>query len=96
MALKIQWTPEAEENFDEIVSYLEREFGDASDKKFIQRVNLVLEDISRHPDLFEQSQTGNSRKGFVSRQTSLYYRVNIDWVELLSFWNNRRHPDCLK
>lgn len=62
MALIVEWTTEAEETFDEIVKYLEIEFGDASVSNFINRVRMVLEEISEFPDIFQVSKTQNVRK----------------------------------
>jgi plasmid stabilization system protein ParE len=96
MALIVEWTPEAEVTFDEIVKYLETEFGDLSVSKFISRVRKVLEEISEFPDVFHMSKTENVRKAFVSRQTSLYYRTNGSRIEVLTFWNNNKGPNSLK
>jgi hypothetical protein len=38
------------------------------------------------------------RKGFVSRFTSLFYRVKKqkNEIDLLEFWDNRKHPKWLE
>lgn len=92
MALAVVWSPEAEESFDEIIQYLEARFGDLSVTKFILHVQDVLSEIAKFPFLFEAAHQNDVRKGFVSRQTTLYYRVQNEKIELLSFWNNQHNP----
>jgi len=40
----------------------------------------------------------NIRKGFVTKHTSLYYRVKPrkKSIELLAFWDNRQNPKKFK
>ena len=96
MAITVVWTPEAEETFDEIIRYLEVEFGDAVVRNFLRRVAEVISTVSQFPEIFQSAGTKNVRKGFIARQTSLYYSVKGDRIELISFWNNKRNPENLK
>ena len=42
MALKIKWTPEAQATFDNIVSYLEKEWSEKEIESFIGLVDKIL------------------------------------------------------
>lgn len=96
MRLNVEWTLEAEATFDDIIQYLRSEFGETSADNFITRVQTVLSEISVYPELFQSTKINNTRKGFISRQTSLYYRIIDDRIELLSFWNNKNDQDNKK
>ena len=93
MALTISWTPEAEESFEQITDYILGKFGETALRKFLKKVQLFLDGISEYPNLFPQSKSRMVRKGLLSKQTTVYYRVKGDTIELLSFFPNASDPE---
>lgn len=98
MALTIRWTPEAEENFSSIIDYLEREWTEKEIRKFAQKTQKIISQIAIHPQMFKASGRDEIRKAVITRQTSLFYRVdeNANVISLLAFWDNRKNPKSLK
>ena len=97
MALKIQWTKRAEKSFNRIVEYLEEEWSEASTKKFVQKTNKLLSQIAENPEICPAIEGKEDvRKGMVTKQTSVFYRVKDKFIQLITFWDNRRNPDKLK
>ena len=97
MALKIQWTKKAEKSFDKIVEYLEEEWSEASAKKFVRKTNKLLSRIAENPEICPAIEDKEEvRKGVVTMQTSVFYRVKDNLIQLIIFWDNRQDPDKLK
>ena len=97
MALKIQWTKRAEKSFDKIVEYLEEEWSEASAKKFVRKTDKLLGQIAENPEMCPAVEGKEDvRKGLVTKQTSVFYRIMDNIIRLITFWDNRRDPDKLK
>ncbi len=90
---EIRWTTHAllelEETFKQIEElWTEKELHNLS-VAIEQKVKL----ISQNPFLFQASDEGNQvRRAVVSRLNSIYYRINGDQIEIVSFFLNRRNP----
>ncbi|NVJ47224.1 MAG: type II toxin-antitoxin system RelE/ParE family toxin [Cytophagia bacterium] len=93
MILKIVWTDEAEESFDEIFQYLCRKWSLDVAQNFAQRVDDMIKVISEKPRIFKQSRTKLVYQALVSKQVSLFYLLKDENLILLSFWDNRQDPD---
>lgn len=98
MALKIRWTPEAEENFSSIIDYLEREWSEKEIRKFAQKTQKIITQIANHPGMFKALGRDEIRKAVITRQTSLFYQIDekANLITLLAFWDNRKNPESLK
>jgi len=94
MALKIRWTPEAEDNFSSILDYLESEWSEKEIRKFARKTQIIIEQIAINPKMFKAAGTEEIRKAVITRQTSLFYFVDeeLELITLLAFWDNRRNP----
>lgn len=96
MALKIQWTKRAEKSFAKIVEYLEEEWSETSAKKFVQKTDKLLNYISENPEMCPTVEGKEEiRKGLVTKQTSVFYKIMDNFIRLITFWDNRRNPDKL-
>ena len=98
MALKVKWTPEAEDTFASIINYLEKEWSKKEIRKFAQKAQKIILQISANPKMFKSSGKEEIRKAVVTRQTSLFYWIDekANLITLLSFWDNRKNPENLK
>jgi plasmid stabilization system protein ParE len=98
MALKVRWTPEAEDTFDSIINYLEKEWSEKEIRKFAQKAQKIIHQISENPKIFKSSGKEEIRKAVINRQTSLFYHIDekTNLITLLSFWDNRKNPENLK
>jgi plasmid stabilization system protein ParE len=97
MALKIQWTKRAEKSFDKIVEYIEEEWSEASAKKIVRKTDKLLGQIAENPEMCPAIEGKEKvRKGLVTKQTSVFYKIMDNFIRLITFWDNRRDPDKLK
>ena len=93
MALKIQWSKKASKRFDEIINYLEKEFGDEVSSKFIQKVYEFLDLLEKFPELGSLEYKALNIRGFVIvKQTTIFYQVKNDEIIVLNFFDNRQNP----
>ncbi len=96
--MKISWTPKARRTYFEVIEHLEKAWTDREIQNFVKEVDHLLEQIKQNPEMFEESRKKkNVRKGLVSKQNTLYYRVRPGKKELqlIIFWDNRKDPGNL-
>jgi len=98
MAMKVRWTPEADDNFESIINYLEKEWSENEIRKFVQKTQKIILQIGINPNMFKASGKEEIRKVVITKQTSLFYHVDekANLITLLSFWDNRKNPENLK
>lgn len=94
--LKIQWSSYAKEEYAQILKYIESEYGLDSALKFMDSTDKILDTIALFPGTFPISEFEQIRKATISKQTSLFYRIKTNNVDLLHFWDNRQSEENLK
>lgn len=88
MAYDIIWSEEAENTFENNLEYLERDWNTTTILAFIDRVDDVLMKISSNPKLFPHyKKQVNIHKCVITRQITVYYKVESSSITLLTFWN---------
>jgi plasmid stabilization system protein ParE len=92
MSLEIILTPKAKDTLLSIVSFIQAEWGQNSAEKFITKAYKTLDNISKQPYLFKSYSGNEVRKGLITKQTSVIYRINAGKIEVLFFWDNRQDP----
>jgi plasmid stabilization system protein ParE len=92
MKLAVVLTPRAKETFIAVILQIKDKWGDHSADKFVERAYQVLDTVAQQPYLFKAYQEENVRKAFITKHTSLVYRVAVDHIEVLFFWDNRQEP----
>ena len=94
---KIFWTDHALSELKNTIEYLEDNWTEKELKNFFRELDHIIELISRNPKLFPESISKKDiRKAVVTRFNSLYYRVNNNSIEILSFFSNRQDPSKIK
>ena len=94
MAYKIIWSPEAEDTFDCILEYLEKNWTRKEIIKFIKETERTIEFLKQNPYLFRASEKENIHEVLISKQNLLLYQVSSKdrKVELLGFWVTKKNP----
>lgn len=93
MSLPVHWSAEAEDTFDDIITHLELNWSEKEVRKFFRTTRDVLKQISSFPLMYKASRSRwEIRRGFITKQCSLFYEVKEDHILLLYFWDNRRKP----
>lgn len=70
MALKVIWTPRAEQGYDKIIKHLEKNWTDREISNFITETKEFLALLEKNPHLLEPSETRkNVFRGPINRLT---------------------------
>ena len=78
MALKIKWTPQADNGLAIVIEYLEAEWTLREILQLEENINQVANQISLFPDLYPKSETyKNLHKAIIDKNNYLVYRVNV-------------------
>jgi plasmid stabilization system protein ParE len=96
-SLKISWSPRARKTYIHIADFILLKWSKKEVKKFNDITSSTILQIAQNPELFIASkQKKNIRKGFITKHTSLLYKIKPNEIELLYFWDNRQNPKKLK
>ena len=97
MALEVRYSLRARYEEIELLEYIIQKFGRKKAKEIYDRIERVLAQVSKMPEMYRAS---NKQKGLrkcaFSKQTSIYYRIKDDYIEVVSFRPNRKDPKQFK
>lgn len=83
----------ADKKFDQILNYLQEEWGENIAKAFTRKVYDLLDILSEFPQMGKIQNKEKGIRGFtIIKQVNLFYRISGDRVILLNFFDNRQHP----
>ena len=91
MAKEIIWTPQAEKTHDAVINYLEQEWSEKEVIKFIEKVNSIVQHISRHPLAYRSAGKEDVREAIITKHNILLYRISGQTIYLLYFWDTRKN-----
>ncbi len=95
--MKVTISERAERNLDGIVLYLETEWSVRIRDKYLELLQKKIEMIAKMPYMYEASSKSKTiRRCVVNKQTSLYYRVKKEEIEIVTIQNTRQNPKKLK
>ena len=93
MSLKVEYAPEAEETLILVYEFILGNFGKRSAESFLAKAEKIIKLIAELPHMYKASPFDeNVRIGLITKQTSVFYRVTQEKLELLFFWDNRQEP----
>ena len=88
---------QASEEYNSLVIYLYGEWGERITEQVIKEIDQTIVRIKNSPGQFPIFRKGKKiRRCVASPQTSIYFRVNKDRIEILSVFDNRRNPRMRK
>ncbi len=99
MVKQIEWSVKAQDTFDGIIAYLEKEWTEREVINFVNRVNEKLELLCVFPRLgIPNSKKKNSYRTLIHKKVTLVYHYKPIKKEiiLITFWNNLQNPKGLK
>lgn len=92
--MNVVWTLEAEKSFNGIVDYLLDIWNIEIANMFVDTVDHTIELILKNPKLFKVSKyDSSSREAFITKHTTMFYRILNDTIEIEYFWGNFDNPD---
>ena len=92
MAKEVVWTLKAEETFDEVIDYLENNWGEREIENLVNSTNRVIELISNHPKMYRKTNRENIHEALVTPHNLLIYKIYANRIDLLMFWDTRQSP----
>jgi plasmid stabilization system protein ParE len=97
MAKKIVWTKRANTNFNNVVTYLEKEWGDLVTKQFVRQTVEIIEVISDQPEIGTVENKEKNIRGFlISKHNRIFYRISKNELIILNVFDTRSGPSRKK
>jgi len=97
MSRAVVWSPAAENDFEDILDYLQNNWSDKAINKFIDKVDDYIQLIRKDAKLFPIIHTElQIRKCVVTKQNTLYYRETHSTIEIVRLFDTRQDPKKLK
>ena|ERR1017187_783870 len=93
MVKTIVWNRRASNNFNSIIKYLQTEWGDKVTGNFVVRTYQIIDLLAINPEMGSVEHFEKQIRGIViTKHNTLFYRIEEDKLILLSFFDNRQHP----
>ena len=93
MALNISWTTRADIKLDQLIIYLESEWGDSVVKAFMRKLYDFLEILSEFPEIGSMQYPEKRIMGFaLTKQVTIFYKIDDNQIVLLDIFDNRSDP----
>jgi plasmid stabilization system protein ParE len=89
---KILWTDHALSELEKTFEYLENNFSNKELEKLSQKIESTVYLISQNPGLFSKSDVQGVYRVTILKFNTLYYRIQDESIEILSFFSNRQNP----
>jgi plasmid stabilization system protein ParE len=91
MNYSIQWSPTATNEFADLLSYLDNNYGTEIALSFLERTEKIVRNLEQFPLLHPLSDKfPGIRKAVINKQSSLLYRVKNNIVHIMHIWDNRQ------
>ena len=85
-------SPLAQEKIKLLLNYLEEEWSIKVKEDFIKKLKKSVGQISKQPYSCPQSKKTKIFKCVVSKQTSFFYRIKSEEIEIITLTDNRQNP----
>jgi len=93
MALTIRWSTRADIKLDQLIIYLETEWGENVVKAFMRKLYDFLEILSEFPEIGSMQYPEKQIRGFaLTKQVTIFYRIDNNQIVLLDIFDNRSDP----
>jgi plasmid stabilization system protein ParE len=93
MALQIEWTPNALQDYEQVVNYLLKEWSIKAAADFINKVEGRLYNLSELPNVGIASFKNPSiRSILITKHNRLYYQTKSGKLIILDIFDTRQNP----
>ncbi len=90
--MKVVWTSRAELSYLDEIEFILGKWNINEVQKFVDLVEDKISSLKEQPNIGKPSSYKSFRKLKISKQTSLFYMLLENEIELSFFWNNRKNP----
>ncbi|MCK4663373.1 MAG: type II toxin-antitoxin system RelE/ParE family toxin [Bacteroidales bacterium] len=95
--MQVSLSKRAKNKLERLLEYLETEWSEKVKNDFITKLNRSIKQISFLPDICpESNEFPGLYKCVVTKQTSIYYRIKNNEIEIITLFDNRQNPNKLK
>lgn len=95
--LQVRWTKNALHSQQRILNYwIEHNSSDVYSKKLRKEIKAKEKLICNNPKMGSTSEFVNIKYVLIDKNFSMYYRVKLNFIEIVAFWDNRRDPNYLE
>ena len=92
--MRVFLSPIAERKLEILLEYLESNWSRKTRDNFLERLLKSFNQISNHPKSCPESREfANLFKCTVTKQTSFYFRIKANEIEVITIVDNRQDPD---
>jgi plasmid stabilization system protein ParE len=93
MAKVLQWTTRALNEYDKLIDYLYKEWGEEITQRVIDEIDQTLLRIEKSPEQYPIIiKSRKVRRCVASPQTSIFFKIKSNWIEISSVFDNRQNP----
>jgi plasmid stabilization system protein ParE len=97
MDYNLYWSAEAVDNLEEILDYLTAKWTEKEVIKFKYKLNKQLDLIKQNPLIFPKSSFNPSlRKAVLSSQTTIFYKISDNRIDLAYLFVNKKDISKIK
>ncbi len=93
---EIVWSDQSLKELEETIEYLERNFTNKELKRLSVEIERNLDIISENPLVFSRTEKLDIRKVVIAKFNTLYYKIENEKIEIISFFSNRQNPSNRK
>lgn len=94
---KVVWSDNALAELKDIISYLESNWTKKEITKFFKKLEKTINQISINPLMFPKTEKKESvRRCVISKQLTMYYQTDNNYLYIISLFDNRRDPKTRK
>jgi plasmid stabilization system protein ParE len=90
MAKTVAWKPRANQQILEIEAYLFEKFSQREVDRFLEKLYQRLEFLEKFPESGQRTRLKTIRRLRINRYTSLFYRIQGDYIVIHFVWDNRQ------
>lgn len=90
------WSSLAEKDFAGILDYLHSEWNQQVANNFIDLLDQSILQLQINPNLFPIIHKKGIRRCVITKHNTLFYRINVNTVEILRLYDTRQDPDSLE
>ncbi|NQY09386.1 MAG: type II toxin-antitoxin system RelE/ParE family toxin [Flavobacteriales bacterium] len=95
--MKVILSSLAEKKISKLLDFLEKEWSLKTRKDYLDKFLKSVNQISKHPYSCPQaSEPSGIFKCVVTKQSSFYYRILNDRIEIITLIDNRQNPDSIR
>lgn len=97
MIREVRWSKTSRQTYLDILLYIQEKWGDEKAVEFAEKVESLIQNIIKMPLMFPATEHEGKqiRRCVVSKQTSIYYKVEETSIDLITFYDNRQNPENL-